>query len=292
MSRIMIKKVKLYGRLEVNGVHRRVIDSVNTGDQVYAEYSDDSGRLRPEEETGIPILYEDDNFAIVDKPAGIVTHPSHNHLDDSLLTRLSDSPLNPVMRLDRETSGLIAVAKNGYAHHTIQRLGTSKYYVAIVYGVFDKPEGTINKPIKRRPGSVMIRDVTDPDDPDGKESITDYKTLYTSLDKDISLVAFKLRTGRCHQIRVHSLSEGHPLVGDGLYGPNSVDNPSEAFPSSVILDKEIGRQALHATRLGICDPFTYERMVFNSPLPEDMRELLGLSAETCNELLGKLDGFV
>lgn len=291
MSRMMIKKVKLYGKLEVNGVHRRVIDTVSFGDTVYAEYDDDSGRLKSFTETGIPILYEDDWFAVVDKPAGIVTHPSHDHLDDSLLTLLSDEPLNPVMRLDRETSGLLAIAKNGYAHNTIVKLGTGKAYVAVVYGVFDEEEGIISKPIKRRPGSVMIRDTVPEEDPDGKSSITRYKTLYKAPSGDISLVGYRLLTGRCHQIRVHSLSEGHPLVGDGLYGPNSIDNPSDRFPVSSELDKRIGRQALHAAYLELCHPITKQKMIFRSPMPEDMRKIIGLSSEACDELLGELDGF-
>ncbi len=289
MSRMMIKKIKLYGRLEVNGEHRRVIDRVNAGDSVYAEYNDDSGKLKDESSTGIHIYYEDDWFAVVEKPAGIVTHPSHGHLDDSLLTRLSDISLNPVMRLDRETSGLIAVAKNGYAHNTIVKLGTAKAYAALVYGIYSEDEGIISKPIKRRPGSVMIRDVTDNNDPDGKLSITHYKTLYKDRDRNISLVGFRLETGRCHQIRVHSLSEGHPLIGDGLYGPNSVDNPSDCFPNSVSLDQLMGRQALHAAYLKLFHPISKDEMLFRSSLPEDMRRTLGLSNEACNELLSQLD---
>lgn len=289
MSRIMIKRVKLHGRLEVNGEHRRVIDTVKTGDVVYADYEDDSGKLKPESETGIHIYYEDDNFSVIEKPAGIVTHPTHNHLDDSLLTRLSDNPLNPVMRLDRETSGIIAVAKNGYSHNTIIKLGMHKKYMAIVYGKFPD-EGTINKPIKRRENSIMIREVTTEDDPDGKTSITHFKTLYYDEQNDLSLVLFTLETGRCHQIRVHSLSINHPLAGDGLYGPNSVDNPSDNFPSSVEFDAKIGRQALHACYLSLCNPFSKELMVFKSPLPEDMFNLLsGISRETVDEFLSKIE---
>lgn len=267
MSNNMIKKVKLYGTMEINGVHRRVIDTVNEGDMMYAAYDDDAGDLK--KDSGIKIYYEDEWIAVCEKPAGIVTHPTHGHLDDSLLTRLSDNTLHPVMRLDRETSGIITIAKNGYAHDQMVKYKMNKKYKAIVYGRYDPTEGTIDKPIKRRPNSVMIRDVA----PDGHPSITHYKELQYDEAKNISLVEFVLETGRCHQIRVHSLSEGHPLVGDGLYGPNSVDNPND-IEGSKELDALVGRQALHAYYLKIRHPISGEEMEFESDLPEDMKRLL------------------
>ena len=108
MSRTMIKRLKLYGRVDVNGVHTRVIDRVCEGDRLVCEYEDNSNLLR--RTPGIGILFENDSYAVVDKPANMVTHPGHGHLDDSLLTHLSDHPLHPVMRLDRETSGLLLTA--------------------------------------------------------------------------------------------------------------------------------------------------------------------------------------
>ena len=272
MSRTMIKKLKLYGRVDVNGVHTRVIDRVCEGDRLLCEYEDNSNLLR--RTPGIGILFENDSYAVVDKPANMVTHPGHGHLDDSLLTHLSDHPLHPVMRLDRETSGLIIIAKDGYAHNTLAVHGDIiKRYKALTYGKWDEESGTINMPIARRPGSVMIRDCVT--DGTGRDSITHYNVIRYFPDKDVSLVEYRLETGRCHQIRVHSLYMGHPLVGDGLYGPNSIDNPSDRFPKSPELDKAVGRVALHAYSLKFKDPFDNEVREFESPLPEDITAVTG-----------------
>lgn len=272
MSGTMIKKLKLYGKVELDGVHARVIDTVRTGSRLVCEYEDNSAPLN--RVSGIPILFENDSYAVIDKPAGMVTHPGHGHLDDSLLTHLSDSPLHPVMRLDRETSGLIIIAKDGYAHNTLAtHAGIVKKYKALTFGRWDETSGTIDIPIARRPGSVMIRDCVT--DGSGRESITHYTVLEYYPDKDISLVEYRLETGRCHQIRVHSLHMGHPLVGDGLYGPNSIDNPSDSFPMSMKWDKEAGRVSLHAYSLKFTDPFDNVEREFESPLPPDMAAITG-----------------
>ncbi len=273
MSGRMIKMLKMHGVVNVNGVHTRVVDKVKAGDLLFCEYEDNSRPLN--RIPGISILFENDSYAVIDKPSGMVTHPGHGHLDDSLLTCLSDKPLHPVMRLDRETSGLIIIAKDGYTHNTLAtHAKITKRYKALTYGKWEKDNGTINVPIARRPGSVMIRDCVT--DGSGRESVTHYSVLEYYPDKDISLVEYQLETGRCHQIRVHSLYMGHPLVGDGLYGPNSIDNPSDRFPLSEELDKAVGRVALHAYSLKFTDPFE-EGMIreFESPLPADISALTG-----------------
>lgn len=292
MSSTMIKKAKLYGVVEVNGVHQIIKYVVHTGDQVHVEYNDDA-TISPDPD--IDIVYQCSDYVVVNKPSDMVTHPTHGHLEDSLISRLhSNMPLHPVMRLDRETSGLILIATNGYAHNTLARLGSiEKRYLAAVYGSFDPPQGRIDLPIARREGSVMIRQP----DPSGRQCITDYKTVVTDDVNNISLVEFSLLTGRCHQIRVHSLSQGHPLIGDGLYGPNSLDNPANAedlnlWGDTVQLDSIVGRVALHAYYLKFCDKLTENNPVrtFISPLPDDIRGLFSSESKVrIDEFLSQID---
>ena len=268
MSRLMLKRIRLYGDLLVNGVHARMKDPVREGDLIEAVYEDDlePAVIRPECE--IPVLYEDDWLIVCNKPAGLVTHPSWQHMDDSLIQRLSTQRLHPVMRLDRETSGLIVIAKNGFAHHVISDAPMHKEYLGIVHGAFEPSDGTIDAPIGRAPDSIMIRIIRE----DGYPSVTHYYTKRYYEDKDISLVRFILETGRCHQIRVHARSLGHPIVGDGLYGPFSSDFPAPEMPSAG-MDALIPRQALHASSLSFIHPISHEKMQFVCDLPEDMKIL-------------------
>ena len=270
MSTTWVKRVKLYGIVELNGVHARVKDPVKTGDRLYFEYEDNSSDLKCPQ--NVAILFENDHYAVINKPAGMVTHPSHNHLDDSLLTALSENTLHPVMRLDRETSGLLIVAKDGYSHNMMATADIKKSYKALCYGKFDPQDGTLDFPIARRPDSVMIRDCV----PDGKPSVTHYKTLEYYADAGISLVEFELETGRCHQIRTHCCHVGHPLLGDGLYGPLSDDNPNEELKErAMVFDERMGRVALHAYKIEYEDPFDSGRIkVFEADLPEDMKKVI------------------
>ena len=270
MSSTWVKRVKLYGTVELNGVHARVKDPVKTGDRLFFEYEDNSASLTPPPNVGI--VYENEHYSVVNKPAGMVTHPSHGHLEDSLLTCLSDNTLHPVMRLDRETSGLLIVAKDGYAHNMLANADIKKSYKALCYGRFNPSEGTMAFPIARRPNSVMIRDCV----PDGKPSITHYKTFAYFKKADISLVEFELETGRCHQIRTHCCHVGHPLLSDGLYGPLSDDNPKEELKDqALIYDGKVGRVALHAFRIEYNDPFDLgTTKVFEAELPSDMQKLI------------------
>ncbi len=269
MSNLLCKRIRLYGELYLNGFPARMIAEVQEGDAIRIIYDDAEGIIHTKKDTDIKIYYEDDWIIVCEKPGNLVTHPSWQHMDDSLLQRLCDQRLHPIMRLDRETSGLIVIAKNGYAHNTVSKNKMEKEYVGIVYGAFEPAEGTIDLPIGRDENSIMIRIVRE----DGHPSITHYRTLQVYPDKNLSVVSYKLETGRCHQIRVHSRHLGHPLIGDGLYGPKSQDFPYPDMPH-IENEERISRQALHACKLGFYHPITNEWMEFTSEMPEDMRALI------------------
>ena len=172
----------------------------------------------------LDIIYEDDSFIILNKPKNTAVHPSHQHFENSLSNGLKyyfDSinlhkKIRPVNRLDLNTSGLILFAKNEYVQEClIRQMATNtfkKEYLAVVTGKLDVSSGTINKPIARKPGSIIERCISE----NGKPSVTHFEVL-KKFD-DYSLVKCSLETGRTHQIRVHFASIGHPLLGDDLYG--------------------------------------------------------------------------
>lgn len=269
MSNLLCKRIRLYGELYLNGFPARMIAQAEEGDDILIIYDDAEGIIHTKPDTDIKIYYEDEWIIVCEKPGNLVTHPSWQHMDDSLLQRLCDTRLHPIMRLDRETSGLIVIAKNGYAHNTVSKNKMEKEYIGIVYGAFEPEEGTIDLPIGRDENSIMIRIVRE----DGHPSVTHYKTLRALPERNLSVVSYKLETGRCHQIRVHSRHLGHPLVGDGLYGPRSNDFPD---PDMLYIENEdkISRQALHACKLGFYHPITNEWMEFFSEMPSDMQALL------------------
>lgn len=213
----------------------------------------------------IKILYQDDWVVVADKPAGLLTHPSYTGETHALTTLLSPYTLHPVSRLDRDTSGIILLAKNGYAHDQLSQQTMQKHYRALVHGKMASTSGTIDAPIRRSPNSIITREVG----LDGKEARTNYRVLASYLYMDqfpLDLVDFELETGRTHQIRVHSLHLGHPLVGDSLYLGDKLN----------ALDLAIGRQALHARQL-----------VFRSPLASKESNIESLLADDINQILTK-----
>ena len=269
MSNLLCKRIRLYGELYLNGFPARMITEAQENDTILIIYDDAEGIVHTRKDTDIKIYYEDEWIIVCEKPGNLVTHPSWQHMDDSLLQRLCDQRLHPIMRLDRETSGLIVIAKNGYAHNTVSKNKMEKEYIGIVYGTFAPEQGTIDLPIGRDENSIMIRIVR----PDGHPSVTHYRTVQALPERNLSVVSYRLETGRCHQIRVHSRHLGHPLVGDGLYGPKSTDFPNPSMPH-IENEERIERQALHACKLGFHHPISNEWMEFHSEMPEDMRNLL------------------
>ena len=214
------------------------------------------------------IIYEDDAFLVLNKPAGIAVHPSILHYKDSLSNGVKfyfesiglKRKIRPVNRLDLNTSGLIVFAKNEYIQEClIQQMNShifKKDYLAIVVGHFDEPQGTINLPIARKENSIIERCISE----NGQEAITDYKVLkeFKIGSNCFSVVECSLKTGRTHQIRVHMSAIGHPLLGDTLYG----------LPSYLI-----NRQALHSYKISYIHPITNKTLELTCELPNDMKNL-------------------
>lgn len=223
------------------------------------------------EEMNLDILYEDEDVLVVNKEKGIVVHPAPGNytgtLVNGILHHCSDlSGINGVIRpgivhrIDKDTSGILVIAKNDEAHNDLaaqfKEHSIKREYYALVEGKFSKVEGTVDKPISRDKKERIKMAINS----DGKRAVTHYEVL-EQYDKGVSLVKCTLETGRTHQIRVHMASIGHPLVGDLVYGYKR-----QKF--------NIEGQALHAKTLGFIHPRTKEYMEFTSELPNYFKELL------------------
>ena len=223
---------------------------------------------------GVPVVYEDDAIVVVDKPPGLVVHPGAGHAEGTLvhglLARYPDlegvggDPVRPgiVHRLDRDTSGLLVVARTAEAHEALvdalRARTVGRRYLALTWGTPEPPVGVIEGAIGRSRRSRTRMAVTET----GKHARTRYEVLESYRDPvAVALVACELETGRTHQIRVHLDAIGHPVVGDRTYGGDR-----ESFP--------VDRFVLHATRLTLDHPVTGERLVFESPLPPDLVTVL------------------
>ena len=211
------------------------------------------------------LIYEDTDLMVVDKPAGINVHPVHPEetgtLTHGILLPLAkqgfEGRVRPVHRLDRDTTGLLLIAKNAYMHQLLDRQlknrSIGRIYLTIVQGRLTQETGSIRLPIGRDPTHPLRRRVAE----DGAEAITLYRVLDST--EQASLIEARLETGRTHQIRVHFAHLGHPLWGDRLYG-----GPG----------KLIGRHALHAERLSFTHPLKEEEMTFSAPPPQDFARLM------------------
>lgn len=212
------------------------------------------------------IVYEDEDFLVIDKPAGIPVHPSIGNYNNTLANGIvlyfqqkgEAFTFRCINRLDRDTTGLLIIARHALAgallSSMMSRREISRTYEALVFGS-TPPAGTITLPIGRKEGSVIERI---PDPVNGAPAVTHYQTLFSGCS--FSHIRLKLETGRTHQIRVHMTAVGHPLLGDTLYAPSAVH--------------PIDRQALHSAVLEFRHPFTGRFMHFFSPLPDDMQTLL------------------
>ncbi len=221
------------------------------------------------EDLDLDIYYEDDDVAIVYKPKGMVVHPSPGHYTGTLVNGLMyqiknlsgiNGEIRPgiVHRIDKDTSGLLMVAKNDIAHRglveQLMNKSVKRKYTALVHGNIPHDYGTVDAPIGRNKNDRQAMSVVD----DGKEAVTHFNVL--EHFKDYTLIECELETGRTHQIRVHMKYIGFPLVGDPKYGPKKT--------------LDIGGQALHAGVIGFDHPVTHEYIERSSELPNDFKDLL------------------
>jgi len=263
----LINRLKNNSRVFVNGNPVFVIHKVCPGDVVEAflDFTEETGNIIPEK-MNLDILFEDDALIVIDKPAGMVVHPTALHLRGTVANGLMHYfleknlhiKIRPVSRLDKDTTGVIVFAKNQFVQESlINQISEGKFkkeYIGVVHGTVKDQKGTIDLPIARKPGSIMLRHISE----SGSRAVTHFSVLENL--KDASLLQFSLETGRTHQIRVHCMAIGHPLFGDYLYSGIKTDL--------------IGRQALHSKSISLIHPFTGKHLEINSPIPADIMELL------------------
>ena len=231
------------------------------------------------QDIALEIVFEDEHLLVVDKPAGLVVHPAAGNCDGTLVNALlhhCDGSLSGiggvarpgiVHRIDKDTSGLLVVAKHDVAHEGLARQfaahSIDRRYLAIVNGVPTAKDGTVDAPLAR--SSANRKKIAIVEGDRGKRAVTHWKRL--NVLRDAALVECRLETGRTHQVRVHMASIGHPLVGDPVYGRSGKTH------GKTLKELQFQRQALHATELGFTHPVTKHRLSFSSPMPPDMQEL-------------------
>ena len=267
-SRSQIKQLLDGGNITVNGKTEKAKYKVKSGDVIRLEEPETKTlELRPEN-IPLDIVYEDDDVIVINKPQGMVVHPAPGHDEHTLVNALLyHCPLSTingtfrpgiVHRIDKDTSGLLMVAKNDKAHRSLAKQLKDKTnireYVGLVHGRIAEDEGTINAPIGRslkdRKKQAVVKD--------GRNAVTHFEVL--KRYRDYTFVKCILETGRTHQIRVHMKYIGHPLVGDPLYGPKKTIKGNGQF--------------LHAGKLGFVHPTTGKLLIFEAPLPKIFQECL------------------
>ena len=268
-SRSQIQQWLKEGAVTCQGDPIRAYYKVKAGDQLVIQVPEPESLDLEPEDIPLTIVYQDQDVAVINKPQGMVVHPSAGHpngtLVNALLYHMTDlSSINDVVRpgivhrIDKDTSGLLMIAKNDHAHEALAKQLKDKTslrkYVALVHGNISHEKGTINAPIGRSKVNRKMQAVQE----DGKPAVTHF-TVLERFDQ-FTLVELQLETGRTHQIRVHMQYIGFPLAGDPVYGPKKTLKGNGQF--------------LHAKLLGFTHPTTGESMVFEAPLPELFEETL------------------
>lgn len=257
-SSAIIKSLKGYSNsVLLNGSPAKIVDHVLKGDILTVTVSEPVSDIVPSA-LPIDIIYEDEDIVIVNKPRNMPTHPSFEHTADTLANALmyyynSELTFHPITRLDKDTSGIVLVAKNMLSAHilteSIKTKQIQKQYIAVVNGIPSPLNGVISAPIEKFDG--IRRSIS----PTGKYALSEYSTIKS--DKNLSLVSLIPITGRTHQLRVHLAYIGTPIYGDWLYNPNPSD----------------GTLRLHCHKITFNHPITKEKITVTAPCPNDMNIL-------------------
>ena len=262
LTRSHIKTLIENGDILLNGKKVKAGEKVKQNDEVKYHFEENKPLMVEPEDIDFEIVYQDSDLAVINKPQGLVVHPclstKSGTLVNGLLAKIKDlSGINGILRpgivhrLDKNTSGLLLVAKNDFAHNSLAKQIKNKtchrYYLALCEGVFGKDEGRVQTYLERSKSNRKKMAVSYK----GKEAITDYKVVKRYKNK--TLVEFALQTGRTHQIRVHCQMLGHPIVGDDVYGHG---------------DKNLAGQLLHAYKISFKHPRDNREMTFSALLPK------------------------
>jgi 23S rRNA pseudouridine1911/1915/1917 synthase len=294
LSRSRLKALILAGAVTIGGsTIRDPGHRVNAGDRIAVAIPPDAPAEPAAENIPLAIVHEDDALIVIDKPRGLVVHPAPGNSSGTLVNALiahcgaSLSGIGGVKRpgivhrLDKDTTGLMVVAKTDRAHRALSaqfadhgRTGPlERAYLALVWGAPDRPKGTIDAPLDRHPKARDKQAVRQ----GGREAVTHWERLEVFPGTDgkpvASLLSCRLETGRTHQIRVHLAHIGHPLLGDDVYGPGFKTKAARLAPAARAALESLGRQALHAYLLGFEHPATGETAVYRSGLPADLAAL-------------------
>ena len=261
ISAAILTKLKKYpDGILVNGVHQNVNYILNSGDELCINIRDNSSQNIEPIDIPLDVLFEDDEILCINKPRNMPTHPSQNHHGDTLangvmyLMKDKSFTFRPITRLDRDTSGIVLIAKNQFSasilSEEMQEFKINKQYMAVCHGIFENKNGIIDAPIARAEGSGILRIVSEK----GKTAVTEYEVI---AEKDgLTLVKLFPKTGRTHQLRVHLSHIGHPIYGDDLYGSEIIG----------------GRTLLHCEKISFIHPKTNAPMEITAPVPDDIKE--------------------
>jgi len=297
VTRTQTQRLILAGQIRVDGAMRRPAYRIKKGDRISGVIPALPQQSLLPEPRDLDVVYEDETLIVLNKPKGLVVHPAPGHLKGTLVNALLfrypeiqkvGDPARPgiVHRLDKDTSGLLLVARTSDAHqHLIRQFKSRqviKCYLAVVCGVIESDEGSVSLPIGRHPRDRKRMSTVSPK---GRVAQTEWRIR--ERFSGATLLEIELKTGRTHQIRVHCAMLGHPVAGDALYGKRS--KRAKRIPLKADVLYAVKRQMLHSWRLRVIHPTTLESIQFEAPIPKDMQELIGSLRESMLQDKNTLD---